>query len=77
MLDKALLLCPLLSMIATALVAQTFVVPLAQDQAWLQSGDENDDEQFLAYSRLFLFSVLASFTVVFFNASLVSAVICT
>jgi hypothetical protein len=75
MLDKELLLFPVLSTIATGLVALTFVVPLAQDQAWLQSGDAaNEYEQFLAYSRLFLFYVCTYFTVVFFNASLIAAV---
>lgn len=75
MLDKELLLFPLLSAIATGLVTLTFVWPLAQDQAWLQSGDAaNEYEQFLAYTRLFLFYVCTYFTVVFFNASLIMAV---
>ena len=74
-LDKELLLFPLLSMIATALVTLTFVGPLAQDQAWLQSGDAASEfEQFLAAVRLFLFYVCTYFTVVFFNASLISSV---
>jgi hypothetical protein len=75
MLDKELLLFPLLSTIATGLVTLTFVVPLAQDQAWLKSGDAaNEYEQFLAYTRLFLFYVCTYFTMVFFNASLIMAV---
>jgi hypothetical protein len=75
MLDKELLLFPVLSMIATGLVTLTFIWPLAQDQAWLQSGDAaNEYEQFLVYTRLFLFYVCTYFTVVFFNASLVAAV---
>lgn len=75
MLDKELLLFPLLSMIATGLVTLTFVWPLAQDQAWLQSGDAASElDQFLAYARLFLFYVCTYFTVVFFNASLIAAV---
>jgi len=74
-LDKELLLFPLLSMIATALVTLTFVGPLAQDQSWLESGDAASEfDQFLAYMRLFLFYVCTYFTVVFFNASLIAAV---
>ena len=75
MLDKELLLFPLLSMIATALVTATFVLPLAQDQSWLRSdGTATETEQFLAAARLFLFYVCTYFTVVFFNASLIAAV---
>jgi hypothetical protein len=74
MLDKELLLFPLLSAIATGLVTLTFIWPLAQDQAWLKSAEATEYEQFLAYARLFLFYVCTYFTVVFFNASLISAV---
>lgn len=75
MLDKELLLFPLLSAIATGIVTLTFVWPLAQDQSWLQSGDAASEfDQFLAYARLFLFYVCTYFTVVFFNASLITAV---
>ena len=75
MLDKELLLFPLLSMIATGLVTLTFVGPLAQDQDWLRSGDSASEiDQFLAYARMFLFYVCTYFTVVFFNASLIAAV---
>jgi hypothetical protein len=75
MLDKELLLFPLLSLIATALVTLTFVVPLAQDQSWLRSdGSASEVDQFLAYARLFLFYVCTYFTAVFFNASLIAAV---
>jgi uncharacterized protein DUF6159 len=75
MLDKELLLFPVLSAIATALVTLTFVVPLAQDQSWLQSGDATSElDQFLAAARLFLFYICTYFTVVFFNASLIAAV---
>jgi hypothetical protein len=75
MLDKELLLFPLLSLIATALVTLTFVGPLAQDQSWLRSGDATTEmEQFLAYARLFLFYICTYFTVVFFNAALIAAV---
>jgi hypothetical protein len=73
-LDKELLLFPLLSGIATGLVTLTFVWPLAQDQAWLKSGEATEYEQFLAYARLFLFYVCTYFTVVFFNASLIVSV---
>jgi len=75
MLDKELLLFPVLSLIATALVTLTFVGPLAQDQSWLRSGDATTEmEQFLAYTRLFLFYVCTYFVVVFFNAALIAAV---
>jgi hypothetical protein len=75
MLDKELLLFPVLSTIATGLVTLTFVIPLAQDQSWLQSGDGASElEQFLAAARLFLFYVCTYFTVVFFNASLIMSV---
>lgn len=75
MLDKELLLFPLLSMIATGLVTLTFVGPLAEDPSWLRSGDgANDMDQLFAYARLFLFYVCTYFTVVFFNASLIAAV---
>jgi hypothetical protein len=75
MLDKELLLFPLLSAIATGLVSLTFIWPLAQDQAWLQSGDAASEyEQFVACTRLFLFYVCTYFTVVFFNASLITSV---
>lgn len=75
MLDKELLLFPLLSLIATALVTLTFVGPLAQDQSWLRSdGSVPEIDQFLAYARLFLFYVCTYFTVVFFNAALIAAV---
>jgi len=76
MLDKELLLFPLLSMIATGLVTLTFVGPLAEDRAWLRLGDAvGEFDQFLIYARLFLFYVCTYFTVVFFNASLIAAVI--
>lgn len=75
MLDKELLLFPLLSLIATGLVTLTFVGPLAQDQAWLRSGDAASEfDQFIAYTRLFFFYVCTYFTVVFFNASLIMSV---
>jgi hypothetical protein len=75
MLDKELLLFPFLSMIATGLVTLTFIGPLAQDQAWLRSDSSASEiEQFLAATRLFLFYVCTYFTVVFFNASLISSV---
>lgn len=75
MLDKELLLFPLLSAIATGIVSLTFVVPLVQDRAWLQSVDTvSEFEQFLTATRLFLFYVCTYFTVVFFNASLISSV---
>jgi len=75
MLDKELLLFPLLSMIATALVTLTFVWPLAQDQSWLRTDNSASEiDQFLAYARMFLFYVCTYFTVVFFNASLIVAV---
>jgi hypothetical protein len=75
MLDKELLLFPLLSMIATGLVTLTFIGPLAQDQSWLRSGDAaNEFDQFVAYVRLFLFYACTYFTVVFFNASLIMSV---
>jgi len=76
MLDKELLLFPLLSMIATGLVTLTFIGPLAQDQSWLRSNDSATElDQFLAYARMFLFYVCTYFTVVFFNAALIAAVI--
>jgi hypothetical protein len=74
MLDKELLLFPLLSAIATGLGTLTFIGPLAQDQAWLKSGDATEYEQFLASVRLFLFYVCTYFTVAFFNASLIVSV---
>jgi len=75
MLDKELLLFPLLSLIATALVTLTFVGPLAQDQSWLRSdGSAPEIDQILAYVQLFLFYVCTYFTVVFFNAALIVAV---
>ncbi len=75
MLDKELLLFPILSMIATGLVTLTFVGPLAQDLSWLRSGDAaNELDEFLAYTQLFAFYVCTYFTVVFFNASLIACV---
>jgi len=75
MLDKELLLFPLLSMIATALVTLTFMGPLAQDQSWLRTdGAVTETEQLIAYARLFLFYFCTYFTVVFFNASLIMSV---
>lgn len=75
MLDKELLLFPILSTIAVGLVAMTFVVPLAENPSWLQSGDTASEwDQFVAATRLFFFYVCTYFTVVFFNASLVAAV---
>lgn len=75
MLDKELLLFPFLSLIATSLVTLTFVGPLAQDQSWLSSdGSATEIDQFLAYTRLFLFYVCTYFVVVFFNAALIAAV---
>ncbi len=75
MLDKELLLFPVLSGIATMLVTLTFVGPLAQDLSWLRSADGASEwDQFLASAQLFLFYVCTYFTVVFFNASLIAAV---
>jgi hypothetical protein len=74
MLDKELLLFPFLSMIATGLIALTFVAPLVQERTWLQSGDANEPARLFAYARLFVFYVCAYFTVVFFNASLICSV---
>ena len=75
MLDKELLLFPLLSLIATALVTVTFFVPLAQTQLWPfpdETASQADDVRYAI--TLFLFYVCSYFTVVFFNASLIAAV---
>jgi len=75
MLDKELLLLPLLSLAATGLVALTFVGPLAQDQSWLHAdGAATGPKQFLAYARLFLFYVCTYFVVIFFNSALIASV---
>ena len=75
MLDKELLLFPVLSLAATALVTATFVLPLSQTRLWPfpdQTASQTDD---VLYSiTLFLFYVCSYFVVVFFNASLIAAV---
>ena len=75
MLDRELLLFPILSLIATALVTLTFVGPLSQTRLWPFPGQEASEVDDVLYSiTLFLFYVCNYFVVVFFNASLIAAV---
>jgi hypothetical protein len=75
MLDKELLLFPVLSLIATGLVTVSFFVPLSQTNAWPFPGQDASEIDDVLYSvTLFLFYVCNYFVVVFFNASLIAAV---
>ncbi len=75
MLDKELLLFPILSLVATGLVTVSFFVPLSQTNAWPFPGQEASEVDDVLYTvTLFLFYVCNYFVVVFFNASLIAAV---
>jgi hypothetical protein len=75
MLDKELLLFPVLSLIATGIVTVSFFVPLSQTNAWPFPGQDASEIDDVLYSvTLFLFYVCNYFVVVFFNASLIAAV---
>lgn len=76
MLDKELLLFPILSAVATGLVTLTFFVPMSQTDYWPAPGPSASQlDEALYYLTLFSFYVCTYFTVVFFNASLIAAVI--
>lgn len=76
MLDKELLLFPILSAVATGLVSLTFFVPMSQTDYWPAPGPSASQlDEALYYLTLFSFYVCTYFTVVFFNASLIAAVI--
>jgi len=73
MLDKELLVFPIISAVAVILVALTFVVPLFTS-GWVAALDGADDPTAnpLLYVWLFAFYVVNYFVVVFFNTAIVS-----
>ncbi len=71
-LDKELLVFPLMSGIATVLVAASFVAPIALTDSWGILG-EDGQMSYLAMSIGFLFYVVQYAVIFFFNAALVGA----
>lgn len=72
-LDKELMIFPLLSGIATVLVAASFFAPFAVTGGWEIFAEEGGGASYLAYVLGFLF-YLAQYTVIFFfNSALVGA----
>ncbi len=64
--DKELLLLPLLSGIASTIVAASFIVPI------LLSGGADGEPTALGYVLLFVMYVVLAFVTIFFNAALVA-----
>jgi hypothetical protein len=71
-LDKELMVFPLLSGVATVLVAATFIAPIFVTGGW-EIFAENGDASYLAMSVMFLFYVVQYSVIFFFNAALVGA----
>jgi hypothetical protein len=70
-LDKELLVFPLLSGVATVLVAATFIVPMIWTGAWEALAGEGGS--YLAYALGFLFYLVQYTVIFFFNSALVGA----
>ena len=66
--DKELMVFPVMSMVATILVAVSFVVPVLTF-----GGFDGQDLTVVDYAIIFAFYIVAAFVTIFFNASLVHA----